>query len=69
MPNTRIATALKIAALAGTALLVQGCTQFRAHQGYIGDSVLISSVQAGVDNKDSVQGTLGRPTFVGQFSP
>ena len=69
MPKTRIATALKITALAGTAMLAQGCTQFRAHQGYIGDSVLISSVQAGVDNKDSVQGTLGRPTFVGQFSP
>lgn len=69
MPKTRIATVLKITALVGTAMLAQGCTQFRAHQGYIGDSVLISSVQAGVDNKDSVQGTLGRPTFVGQFSP
>ena len=69
MPNTRISTALKLAALIGTALLAQGCTQFRGHQGYIGDGTLISSVQAGVDNKDSVQGTLGRPTFVGQFSP
>lgn len=69
MPKTRIPNAIKFAALAGTALLAQGCTQFRAHQGYIGDSVLISSVQAGVDNKESVQGTLGRPTFVGQFSP
>ena len=69
MPNTRISTALKLAALVGTALLAQGCTQFRGHQGYIGDGTLISSVQAGVDNKDSVQGTLGRPTFVGQFSP
>lgn len=69
MPNTRISTALKLAALVGTALLAQGCTQFRGHQGYIGDATLISSVQTGVDNKDSVQGTLGRPTFVGQFSP
>jgi outer membrane protein assembly factor BamE (lipoprotein component of BamABCDE complex) len=69
MPKNRISTAIKFAVLLGTALLAQGCTQFRAHQGYIGDSVLISSVQAGVDNKDSVQGTLGRPTFVGQFSP
>lgn len=67
MPKTPISTTLKLAALAGTALLVQGCTQFRGHQGYIGDSTLISSVQAGVDNKESVQGTLGRPTFTGQF--
>lgn len=68
MPKTRISTALKFAALAGAVLLAQGCTQFRGHQGYIGDSVLIASVQAGIDNKESVQGTLGRPTFVGQFS-
>lgn len=68
MPKTRIPTALKFAAFAGIALLAQGCTQFRGHQGYIGDDVLIASVQAGVDNKESVQGTLGRPTFVGQFS-
>lgn len=68
MPKTRILTALKFAALAGAALLAQGCTQFRGHQGYIGDDVLIASVQAGIDNKESVQGTLGRPSFVGQFS-
>jgi outer membrane protein assembly factor BamE (lipoprotein component of BamABCDE complex) len=29
--------------------------------------VLLSSVQPGVDNKESVQASLGRPTFVGQF--
>ena len=44
MPTTRISTATKIMMLAGAALLVQGCTQFRGHQG-----------------------TLGRPTFTGQF--
>ncbi|MFM2409905.1 MAG: hypothetical protein RL481_733 [Pseudomonadota bacterium] len=54
--------------LSATALLAQGCTQLRAHQGYIGDAALISSVQPGVDNKESVQSTLGRPTFTGQFS-
>jgi outer membrane protein assembly factor BamE (lipoprotein component of BamABCDE complex) len=57
----------KFALLGGAAFAVQGCTQFRGHQGYVGDATLISSVQAGVDNKDSVQGTLGRPTFTGQF--
>jgi outer membrane protein assembly factor BamE (lipoprotein component of BamABCDE complex) len=67
MPKSVISTALKITTLAGTALLVQGCTQFRGHQGYVGDATLITSVQAGVDNKESVQSTLGRPTFTGQF--
>ncbi len=68
MAKTRIPTALKLAALAGTALLVQGCAQYRGHQGYVGDPTLITSVQPGVDNRESVQGTLGRPTFTGQYS-
>jgi outer membrane protein assembly factor BamE (lipoprotein component of BamABCDE complex) len=67
MPKSRLNSALKLAALGGAALAVQGCAQFRGHQGYVGDATLISSVQAGVDNKESVQGTLGRPTFTGQF--
>lgn len=44
-----------------------GCARLRTHQGYVGDSVLINAVQVGVDNKDSVQASLGRPTFAGQF--
>jgi outer membrane protein assembly factor BamE (lipoprotein component of BamABCDE complex) len=64
MTQKRIAT---FAALSVMALLAQGCTQLRGHQGYIGDATLLSSVQPGVDNKDSVQTTLGRPTFTGQF--
>ena len=55
-----------IAALLGATLL-GGCTQFRAHQGFIVDEALVASVQPGIDNRDSVLGTLGRPTFVGQF--
>ncbi len=31
------------------------------------DQVLVSAIQPGVDNKRSVEDTLGRPTFVGQF--
>ena len=48
-------------------VMTSGCTRLRAHQGYIGDQTLLTSVQPGVDNKDSVQASLGRPTFVGQF--
>ena len=47
--------------------LSSGCTRLKSYQGYIGDQTLLSSVQPGVDNKESVQASLGRPTFVGQF--
>lgn len=61
-PNFRIAlSAALAAALAG------GCTQIRDRQGYVLDDTLVASVQPGVDNRDSVSQTLGRPTFVGQF--
>lgn len=56
-----------LTALIATMVITSGCTRLRAHQGYVGDATLLSSVQAGVDNKDSVQASLGRPTFVGQF--
>ena len=59
--------AIAVTALATLALGASGCTRLRTHQGYIGDQVLIDSVSAGVDNKQSVQASLGRPTFVGQF--
>ncbi len=58
-----VSLATVIAALS----LSSGCTRLKSHQGYIGDQVLLSSVQSGVDNKESVQASLGRPTFVGQF--
>jgi outer membrane protein assembly factor BamE (lipoprotein component of BamABCDE complex) len=67
MPKSRFSFLIKLTALGGAALLVQGCAQFRGHQGYVGDATLVSSIQAGVDNRESVQGTLGRPTFTGQF--
>lgn len=63
----RKAQLASVASLIGLALISSGCTQFRAHQGYIGDATLMSSVQPGVDNKTSVQTSLGRPTFTGQF--
>jgi len=57
-------------ALAGLtlgALALSGCSQVRGHQGYIVDSVLTAAVQPGVDNRQSVEASLGRPTFTGQF--
>lgn len=50
------------------ALLASGCTQLKGRQGYVADPVLTNAITPGVDNRDSVERTLGRPTFVGQFS-
>jgi outer membrane protein assembly factor BamE (lipoprotein component of BamABCDE complex) len=49
------------------ATLLGGCAQLRGRQGYIVDPVLTDAVTPGVDNRESVEKTLGRPTFVGQF--
>jgi len=56
-----------VLAAAGAIMLLAGCTSIRDHQGYIMDQTLVSGIQPGVDNRESVTGTLGRPTFVGQF--
>ena len=50
------------------ALTAGGCTQLKGRQGYVVDLVLTESIAPGVDNRESVEKTLGRPTFVGQFS-
>lgn len=55
-------------AAAAAGLLLSGCTDLRGRQGYVADETLIAAVQPGVDNKESVQTTLGRPTFTGQFN-
>ena len=59
---------LKVAAIAA-AVLLGGCAQTRAHKGVVIDPQLAAGIQPGVDNKDSVEKLLGRPTFTGQFTP
>jgi len=54
-------------ALALSGALLGGCTSIRDHQGFVLDEPLVAAIQPGVDNRESVTGTLGRPTFVGQF--
>jgi outer membrane protein assembly factor BamE (lipoprotein component of BamABCDE complex) len=56
-----------MAAVLGAAIATSGCTRIRDHQGHILEEALVTSVQPGVDTRQSVEGTLGRPTFVGQF--
>ncbi len=54
--------------LVALALTSSACTRVRGHQGFIADNQLVDAIQAGVDNRDSVEKTLGRPTFIGQFN-
>ena len=56
------------AALLLAGLGVSGCSGYRETRGYIMDQELATAIQVGVDNKDSVAKTLGRPTFTGQFN-
>ncbi|OYY68272.1 MAG: hypothetical protein B7Y00_06065 [Sphingomonadales bacterium 17-56-6] len=63
----RASQIVSLATLIAALSLSSGCTRLKSHQGYIGDQTLLNSVQPGVDNKESVQASLGRPTFVGQF--
>ena len=58
---------LAIIGLAASSLLLSGCSRVRGHQGYIADPVLMSAIQPGIDNRQSVEATLGRPSFAGQF--
>lgn len=61
------ARTVAIAAIGAALLATAGCTRIRDHHGYIADSQLIQSVQAGVDNRESVLRTLGRPSFESEF--
>ena len=63
-------TLLRSAALAGTIAmfgLTAGCARIRDHKGYVPDATLIGTVAPGIDNRESVTKTLGRPSFAGQF--
>ena len=60
----RIGIAIGLSALL---LGTSACTRIRTHQGYQVDKLLVDSVQPGIDNRASVEGTLGRPSFVSQF--
>ena len=64
-PSPRLIGLALLVSAAG--LLAGGCTEIHDTNGYIIDRALVASVQPGIDNRDSVQGTLGRPTFTSEF--
>jgi outer membrane protein assembly factor BamE (lipoprotein component of BamABCDE complex) len=47
--------------------LAAGCTSIVNHRGYIADELLLQSVAPGIDNRQSVERTLGKPSFTSQF--
>ena len=51
------------------AAMLAGCggITVREHRGYVMDEQLTSGVAVGTDNKQSVEKTLGLPTFTGTF--
>ena len=59
----------RVQAVILAAALLAGCATTRVHKGAVIDPQLASSIQAGVDNKASVEKLLGRPTFTGEFTP
>ena len=58
---------LGVSLVAAAALAAGGCSSIRESRGFIADPTLTQSIQPGIDNKQSVQGTLGRPSFESQF--
>lgn len=61
------AATAKIAMTLLSAALLAGCIGTRDHRGAVVDTELVSAIQVGTDNKQSVEALLGRPTFTGQF--
>ncbi|MGZ2412448.1 outer membrane protein assembly factor BamE (lipoprotein component of BamABCDE complex) [Sphingomonas sp. F9_3S_D5_B_2] len=59
---------LKVTLAAAGVASLAGCAGVRAHRGAVLDPQLVTGIQPGVDNKDSVEKTLGRPTFAGEFT-
>lgn len=60
---------VRCALLAGTMVAVSACSSIQNHRGYIVDETLVAAVQPGLDNQQSVRGTLGLPTMTSQFGP
>ncbi|MCA3254561.1 MAG: outer membrane protein assembly factor BamE [Alphaproteobacteria bacterium] len=53
--------------LVASALALSACTRIPNNIGYVADESLVQSVAPGVDNRQSVQATLGRPSIAGAW--
>ncbi len=52
---------------AALSLTATGCSRIKDVKGYVVDAEKVAMLKAGIDNKTSVQKTLGRPTMVSEF--
>lgn len=67
-PESRhLRAAARVGLALGVAALLPACSAIRESRGYITDPLLVDVVQPGLDNQRSVEGALGRPTFISQF--
>ena len=57
----------RILGLAIASMALGACASIKDHRGYLVDGALLDSVMPGVDNRTSVERTLGRPTFISQY--
>ncbi len=62
-----MSTTAKAAVLGCVFVALGACSSIRESRGFVNDPVLTRSVQPGIDNRRSVEGTLGRPTFESQY--
>lgn len=59
--------AFRVSVLAACGLALASCSSIRESRGYVIDGVLLNAIQPEIDNRRSVEATLGRPTFTSQF--
>ncbi|MFM9936940.1 MAG: outer membrane protein assembly factor BamE [Novosphingobium sp.] len=59
--------ALGAATLGTLAFAAGGCASIKDHRGYLVDPALTGSIQPGIDNRLSVERSLGQPTFKSEF--
>lgn len=60
-------TSVKIGLICSLATLAAGCSSIRDHRGYVIDETLFQTVEPGLDNRQSVEGSLGQPSFKSGF--
>ena len=60
-------TMAKVAVLGCAVLALGACASIRESRGFVNDPLLVRTVEPGIDNRRSVEGTLGRPTFESQY--
>lgn len=69
MQKRHLGSVLKVGLIGAAALSVSACGNGRAVRGYVFDKELANAIQPGVDNRISVETTLGTPTMMASFDP